>query len=353
MLASLPLLTLLTADIGYLYIAASREAERTLMRGFTSVRDAGGPVFALKQAIDEGLISGPRIYPSGAMISQTSGHFDFRLRREVPRESGRLTYTDQIGATAIADGPDEVLRRTREQLMLGASQIKLAGGGGVSSLYDPLDSIQFEPAEIRAAVQAASDWSTYVTVHIYTPPAIKRYVEAGVRCIEHGHLADEDSARMLVDHDVWWSLQPFIAELSKDRFPDEARRDKERLVWAGTDNAYALAIKHKARIGWGTDILFAPQGTADQGKTLAVMTRWFTPAQALKSATHDNGELVALCGPRNPYPARLGTIEPGAYADILLVDGDPTENLALLADPEPNLKVIMKDGRIHKNTLAS
>lgn len=351
MLASLPLLKLLTADIGYLYIAASREAERTLMRGFTTVRDAGGPAFALKQAIDAGIISGPRIYPSGAMITQTGGHFDFRLRREVPRQGGNLPYADQIGATALADGSDEVLRRTREQLMLGASQIKLAGGGGVSSLYDPLDSIQFEPAEIRAAVQAASDWQTYVTVHIYTPPGIRRYVEAGVRCIEHGHLADEDSVRMLVDRGVWWSLQPFMATLARDRFPDEARQSKQRLVWAGTDTAYNLAIKHQAKVGWGTDILFAPDGTTNQGKTLAVMTRWYTPFQALKTATHDNGELLALCGPQNPYPSRLGVIQPDAYADMLLVDGDPTENLNLLASPERNLKVIMKDGRIYKNTV--
>lgn len=351
--AGLPLLTLMTADIGYVYLTASAEAERTLMRGFTTVRDAGGPSFALKRAIDEGIISGPRIFPSGAMISQTGGHGDFRLRQEVPRAEGTLTYSEKIGAAALADGPDQVLRRVREQLMLGASQIKLMGGGGVSSWYDPLDVIQFNPEEIRAAIGAAKDWGTYVTVHIYTPAGIRRYVESGVRCIEHGHLADDDAARIIVDHDVWWSLQPFLASLRRDRFPAESQPQKKQIVYDGTDAAYNLAIKHKAKVGWGTDILFSPEGTADHGKALAVMKRWYTPSQVLRMATYDNAELLALSGPRNPYDGKLGKIEQGAFADMLLIDGDPTEDLDILADPESKLKVIMKDGRIHKNVLST
>lgn len=352
--APLPIAVLMTADVGYLYLAAAAEAERTLLRGFTTIRDLGGPAFALKQVIDQGLISGPRIYPSGAMISQTGGHGDFRLRREIPRSDGELSHSERVGASAIADGPDEVLRRVREQLLLDASQIKLAGGGGIASLYDPLDSIQYGPDEIRAAVGAAADWNTYVTVHLYTPAAIRRYVQAGVRCIEHGHLADEDAARMIVDHGVWWSLQPFLAELRGDRYPDGGpQQRKQQMVWAGTDRAYQLAIRHKAKIAWGTDILFAPEGTAKQGKNLAAMTRWFTPAQALTMATCDNGVLMALSGPRNPYDGKLGVIEKDAFADILVVDGDPTNDLSVMADPESNLKVIMKDGRVHKNKLAA
>jgi imidazolonepropionase-like amidohydrolase len=353
MFASLPLVTLMTADIGYIYLEAGAEAERTLMRGFTTVRDMGGPAFALKRAIDEGIVAGPRIYPSGAMISQTSGHGDFRLRHELPRKEGELTHGEEVGAAAIADGPSQVLRRVREQLMLGASQIKLMGGGGVASPHDPLDSIQFLPEEIRAAVGAAADWHTYVTVHIYTPPGIKRYVEAGVRCIEHGQLADEDAARLVVDRDVWWSLQPFLESLVNDRYLGEGSRQKLKIVWDGTDRAYALAIKHKAKVGWGTDVLFSPGKTGYQSRNLAAMTRWYTPSQILKIATHDNAELLALSGPRNPYAGKLGTIAPGAFADILLVDGDPTADLTLLADPAAKLKIIMKDGRIYKNTLGA
>lgn len=349
MMASLSVPVMMTADVGYIHLAASAEAERTLMRGFTTVRDVGGPTFALKRAIDEGLINGPRIFPSGAMISQTAGHGDFRLRYEVPRLDTTVTRAEAVGATAIADGPDEVRRRTREQLMLGASQIKLMAGGGASSLYDPLDATQYRPEELRAAVEAAEDWGTYVTTHVYMPTGIRRAITAGVRCIEHGQLIDEDTVRVMVDRDVWWSLQPFLN--TDNTQPDPASQAKLLMVVQGTDRAYQLAIKHKARIGWGSDVLFAPRDTGRQNAMLADMTRWFTPAQALRQATADNAALLRLSGPRAPYDGALGVVEKGAFADMLLVEGDPTQDLRLLADPAKNLRVIMKDGRIHKNTL--
>src|SRR6185312_9580060 len=162
---------------GYVELVAGKQAEATLMRGFTTVRDAGGPIFGLKRAIDEGVIAGPRIYPSGAFISQTSGHGDFRFMFEIPRDPcGSLSHSERMGAAAIADGTSQVLLRTREQLMKGASQIKLMAGGGVASSYDPLDSTQYSEAELQAAVGAAEDWGTYVTVHAYTPRAICRSI---------------------------------------------------------------------------------------------------------------------------------------------------------------------------------
>ena len=164
----------LNADSGYIHIAAGQAAEAMLFRGFTTVRDMGGPTFGLKRAIDSDLIVGPRIFPSGAMISQTGGHGDFRLPYEIPRTGGApLSYTERIGLAAIADSSDEVRRRTRENLMKGASQIKLTAGGGVGSLYDPIDVTQFTEAELHAAVEAAENWGTYVTVHAYTPRAIR------------------------------------------------------------------------------------------------------------------------------------------------------------------------------------
>jgi imidazolonepropionase-like amidohydrolase len=242
--AALTISTLLSADVGYIHLAASAEAQRTLMRGFTTVRDVGGPSFALKKAIDEGLISGPRIFPSGAMISQTAGHGDFRSIYEVPRTGTTLTRSEAIGATAIADSADEVRRRTREQLMAGASQIKLAVGGGVSSLRDPLDTTQFTAPEIRAAVEAAEDWGAYVTVHVYTPIGIKRALDAGVKCIEHGQLTDEDAVRMMADKGIWWSLQPFIGSSPDDGLNlDAEQQAKLKAVFRGTDVAYGLAIK--------------------------------------------------------------------------------------------------------------
>jgi imidazolonepropionase-like amidohydrolase len=343
----------MTCDIGYLHLAAGREAGRTLMRGFTTVRDAGGPTFALKRAIDEGVVPGPRIFPSGAFISQTSGHGDFRMRHEVPRDPcSHLSHIEIMGGSTIADGVPEVLRAVREQLMLGASQIKLMAGGGLASSYDPIDVTEYTESEMHAAVEAAENWGTYVMVHAYTPRAIAQAIRAGVRCIEHGHLIDEATVELMAEHEVWWSLQPFLDDEDAIQNPNPANRARQLEVSAGTDRAYSLARKHGIRIGWGTDTLFDADLARRQGKQLAKMTRWFTPAEVLTMATSGNADLLSLSGPRHPYPGVLGRIEPGAWADILLVDGDPLADLSLLADPDQNLSVIMKDGVIHKNTLA-
>src|SRR6516164_2870953 len=176
----------IAGDVGYSNIAAGVEATDTLMRGFTTVRDVGGPAFGLKQAIDSGIIAGPRIFPSGALITVTGGHGDFRQLFELPRTIGTLSRIEQIGGSMVADSPDEVRLRVREQLMQGASQIKLTAGGGVSSPFSPLDVSTFTEGELRAAVEAAENWGTYVTVHAFTPAAIQRSIAAGVKCIEHG-----------------------------------------------------------------------------------------------------------------------------------------------------------------------
>ena len=350
-LAAITQTTAMTADVGYIHLVAAQEAKRTLMRGVTSVRDVGGPSFALQRAINEGIVDGPRIFPAGAMISQTSGHGDFRMRHDIPRGSTTpLSEQEHQGVAAIADGEDEVLRRTREQLMLGASQIKLMAGGGVASLYDPLDSTQFTERELRAAVDAAGDWGTYVMVHVYTPRGIQRALRAGVKSIEHGQLADEEAARMMAGEGAWWSLQPFLQDEDSTVCPDAARRESQRQVAEGTVRAYELAQRFDIKTAWGTDILFNPQNTPNQLRQLAKLTRFYDPLTVLAMATGRNGELLALSGPRNPYPGTLGKIEPGAWADLLLVDGDPSRNLDFLHDPEQNLRMIMKGGRIYKDT---
>jgi len=342
--------TAMTADAGYLHLVAGVEAERTLMRGFTSVRDAGGPTFALKRAIDEGVVKGPRIFPSGAFITQTSGHGDFRMRHEIPRHPcGVLSRVEVTGTSAIADGVDQVLRAVREQLMLGASQIKVMAGGGVASPFDPIDVTQYTEPEMHAAVDAAENWGTYVMVHAYTPRAISQAIRAGVRCIEHGHLIDDRTAAQMAESGTWWCLQPFLDDEDAVPIQEPAARLKQREVIDGTERAYALARKHGIKVAWGTDTLFDASLATRQGKQLAKMTRWYTPADVLVMATSTNAELLALCGPRNPYPGRLGIVEAGALADLLLVDGDPIANVNLLAQPDRTLVVIMKDGRIHKD----
>jgi imidazolonepropionase-like amidohydrolase len=351
--AAIPQMVAVTADIGYVHLAAGKQAERTLMRGFTTVRDLGGPTFGLKMAIDNGTVSGPRIFPSGAFISQTSGHGDFRMPYETPRApADPLSHVEKVGGAAIADGVDQVLLRTREQLRGGASQIKLMAGGGVASSFDPLDVTQYSEDELRAAVGAAADWGTYVTVHAYTPRAIQRAIAAGVKCIDHGQLADEATAKLMAEKGVWWSLQPFLDDEDSNKNSNPEGRKKQLQMFAGTDNAYKLAKQYKVKVAWGTDALFDPELANRQGRLLAKMTRWFTPAEVLKMGTADNAELLALSGPRNPYPGKLGVVEEGALADLLLVDGNPLENIRLIEDPDKNLLVIVKDGRVYKNLLA-
>jgi imidazolonepropionase-like amidohydrolase len=343
---------ILTGDITYLGIAAAAGAREALLRGFTSVRDLGGPSFGLKLAIDQGLTPGPRIWPSGAFISQTSGHGDFRMLSELPRGvCGDLSYTERVGGAVIADGVPEVLRGVREQLMRGASQVKVMAGGGVSSSYDPLDVTEYTESEMRAAVEAAEDWGTYVVVHAYTPRAVQRALKVGVKCIDHGHLLDEATAEMIVEHDAWWSVQPFLDDEFSKPHPHPTLRAKQLKMMGGTDTAYELAVKHGVKLAWGTDALFDPDMTRKQGGQLAKMTRWFTPAEVLRMATSTNAELLALSGERNPYPGVLGVVEVGAMADLLLVDGNPLTDLSLVATPDTSFVVIMKDGAIHKNTL--
>jgi imidazolonepropionase-like amidohydrolase len=330
---------------------AAATVQNYLLRGFTSARDMAGPVFDLKRAIDAGTVVGPRIWPSGAMISQTSGHGDFRSLSELPRTpTTPLNRAEALGATAIADGVDEVLRRTREQLMRGASQIKLAAGGGVASSYDPLDVSQYTESELRAAVEAADSWNTYVAVHAYTPAAIQLAIKAGVKAIEHGQLIDEAAAQLMAEKGTWLSIQPFLDD--EDAIPVlESSRDKQLQLFAGTDNAYNLAKKYNLKTAWGTDTQFDARLATRQGAQLAKMVRWYTPAEVLKMATSTNAELLALSGPRSPYQGKLGLVETGALADLLLVNGDPLQNIQLIENPAQNFTVIMKDGKIYKNTV--
>jgi imidazolonepropionase-like amidohydrolase len=343
----------IAGDVGYTSLLAAAEATDTLMRGFTTVRDMGGPSFGLKRAIDEDLVIGPRIYPSGAMITITSGHGDFRQLSDLPRTiGGMLSRMERIGGSMVADSPDEVRVRAREQLMQGATQVKLTAGGGVASPFSPLDVSTFTEPELRAAVEAAENWGTYVAVHAYTPVAIERSIAAGVRCIEHGHLMDDATARLMAEKGIWLSTQPFL-DLAGASALGPAEQGKMRQVVAGTDMVYALARKYRIKTAFGTDILFSKALAERQGAMLSSLTRWYTPAEALIMATSTNAELLSLSGLRNPYPGKLGVVEEGALADLLLVDGNPIDNIKLIEDPAKNFLVIMKGGKIYKNLLVS
>jgi imidazolonepropionase-like amidohydrolase len=308
--------------------------------------------FGLKMAIDCGVVAGPRIFPSGAMISQTSGHGDFRLLNTLPRMPGDAPdYTEQTGVAAIADGVDEVLRRTREQLMKGASQIKIMAGGGVTSLYDPLDTTQFLEEEMAIAVRAAADWGTYVCAHVYTPEGIQRALRAGVRSIEHGQLADLETVRMMRDEGAWWSIQPFLQDEDSNPRSNPIQQQKAEEVAQGTVRAFEIGRTEGVNMAFGTDILMNPGASQSQGRQLAKLARFMSPLEALRMATGNAGDLLALSGPRDPYQGRIGVISEGAHADILVWDGDPETDLGFLDDPANNLRLVMKGGRTFKETL--
>lgn len=348
-----PVSTLATGDMSEVAIIGFLGAQRTLMRGFTTVRDVGGNPFAVKKMTDTGAYPGPRIFPSGPPISQTSGHFDFRDKNATPANpADPLMYWERNGLIMTADGVPDVIKRARENLRMGASQLKIAGGGGVSSTYDPLDVQEYTYDEMRAIVEVAATWNTYVAAHIFSDKATQTAIKAGVKSIEHGFLISEDTLRMMKKQDVWLSLQPLLNDEDALKFDNPYSTAKYQAVTKGTDKVYTSAKKIGVKIAFGTDMLFDPAAAEKQGKMLAKLKRWFTPYEVLKMATSTNAELLALCGPRNPYPdGPLGVIEEGAYADMILVDGNPLEDIDLVADPDEKFVVIMKDGAVYKNML--
>jgi imidazolonepropionase-like amidohydrolase len=339
-------------DAYYFAFTQAREAEKMLMRGFTTARDVGGNVFSLKRVVDEGMFPGPRIYPSGAAISQTGGHGDYRL----PNAPSRLLVNEpgpaiREGVGALADGPSQMLTAVRENLRRGASQIKLTVGGGVASPADPLDTVQYTPEEIRAAVQGAKNWNTYVAAHVYNSDGIRQAVENGIMSIEHANFIDEETLDLVDKKGVWLSVQAMVFVNTPTSVSEEVKaRFAEALT--GLDQMFRLINKRGfKRVAFGTDVIADPTLMARQNEEFTLRARWFKPAEILRQATSGNAELLALSGPRNPYPGKLGVIEEGAYADLLLINGDPLKDISVLTNPNKNLALIMKDGKIYKNSL--
>ncbi len=339
-------------DPGYVAALSVKAAENFLMHGWTTARDIGGPSQGLAKAIDEGIVPGPRVYTSAMFISQTSGHGDFRaLNDPHPNMGGAGNATSQR-YFLIADGPDEVTRAVRESLRLGATAIKVMAGGGVSSDYDPIDTVQYTVAELRAAVEAAAGWNTYVAVHAYTDAAVRNALEAGVKVIEHGHLLSESTLKILKAQDAFLSSQSFgfLRRFVKPDQPDTG--SKMQTVMAGVDNLMQTAKKLDIPVAFGTDSFGSLRAYESAVAEFGYRLKWFTSLEILKQATSHNAKLLALTGPRNPYQdGPLGVIQAGAYADLLIVDGNPLEDIRVLEDYKNNIRLIMKDGVIYKNTL--
>lgn len=347
--------SLTASATGTCHYTALLQAQGMLMRGFTTARDMAGDVNPLRQVLDSGDFPGPRIYPSQAAVSQTSGHGDHSAVYEsAPTFScGGHARAEEIGFMRVADGRDQVLAAVREQLKRGATQIKIMAGGGVASLYDPLDVVQYTLDELRAAVEAAEDWGTYVAAHVYNDVGIRRAIEAGIKSIEHGHLVgSEETLKLMADKGVWLSTQPFLEDDHEYANPVNGEKNKE--VCEGVAQSFAWARSAGAKIAFGTDLLLEPDKAGKQGEMFTrLQTHFgFTATEALRIATSQNAELFRLSGDRDPYRgARLGEITAGAWADVLIVEGEPTESIELFGEPDKNLAVIIKDGRVYKNLL--
>jgi imidazolonepropionase-like amidohydrolase len=352
--ATLPQQTLLFGEASYGYINSSVDAKTFLMNGVTTVRDMGGNTFGLKMAIDQGIVEGPRIYPSGGVITQTAGHVDFRTpNQKHPRFGGTEPAYESEGHAYIVDGVPLVLAAARENLRHGASQIKLAAGGGYASPADPLWGDQFTFEEIKAAADAAGDWGTYVTIHSYHPSAINKAIDAGVKDIGHGHLLDKATLQKMADKGVFLSTQPFT--VCNEPQLDDFSNSKLNQVCKGTEFIYKTAKEiPNLKLTYGTDIFLSPK--EELAKSVKMMERllpWYTPGEILIMATGNAGELFKLSGLRNPYiEGDLGVVKEGAYADMLLVNGNPLDDIKMVTE-NSNIRIIMKDGKIFKNTMSN
>ena len=338
------------ADATVTGAVANDVARHFLDSGFTTVRDAGGTHPDLARAIELGTVYGPRVYPSGAILSQTAGHGDWRHSSVPSPTLGDSNPYIYGGQAVIVDGVDQHLVAVRENLRAGVTQIKIMGGGGVMSDYDPIHSLQPTPAEIRAAVQAASDFGTYVLAHAYTSEAVRRLVDNGVRCIEHGLLIDDATARFVKKNDVVISTQLVVYRALEDMAGiSDVQLEKLAVVLRGQDNLIGLIKKYDITTGFSTDLI---------GGMYPMLTREFTeralywtPAEVLAQATSESARVIRMAGKLNRH-GNFGEIREGWVADILLINGEPLEDISVLSDPENNLALIMKGGEIVKNLLS-
>jgi len=334
-----------------------------LMKGITTVRDIAGDPLDVAKAIDMGYLPGPRIYSAGGAISQTGGHGDW-AGRNVPPEilAGHIDMAQRTQNTWVVDGPDEVTKAVRMNFRRGAAFIKIMGGGGVASEFDPLEILGLAKDEVARAVEIAADNGSYVAVHAYHDASYNRLLDLGVRSFEHGFLVSEDTVKRMVrkykkDKDIVWSFQCFMSinsfgsyETMPDFFTHE-QKVKGVAVGKGAREAAKMMNEHGMFIVGGSD-MFSP-GLVERIKEdlTCNVKAGFTPAQALKHWTGNAGIVLAWSGPKNPYPTyKLGQIAPDSYADLLLWEGNPVENIDLILD-EDKLDFVMKDGLVYKNTV--
>ena len=336
-LESVPL-TLLTAK--------SAELMRGMIdRGFTTVRDTGGADWGIKTAVESGLIPGPRLFISGKAIGPTGGHSDSRRRTDYQGAPCGCCNA-MVYVMAVADGADAVRACVREQMRQGADQVKIMCSGGVASPYDPLDSLQYSEAEIAAATDEAKNFGRYVLAHAYTPEAITRAMTNGVRTIEHGNLIDDKSARLIKSKGGYMIANLVTYFSMKERAEQFGMTAdmlaKNEIVLEGALRSLEICKKAGVKVGYCSDLLGALQ--VDQSLEFIHRAKVLKPIEIIRQATTVGAEILRMDG-------KLGTIAPGALADLIVVDGNPLKKLELFLDQGAHLPMIMKGGKFHKNVL--
>ena len=322
-----------------------------LDNGFTTLRDMCGPP-SLSRAIAGGALEGPRFYSSGACISSYSAHADWGPQTA---PLGAVSNHMRMGTSLIANSPDEYREAARYNFRQGAQFLKVFVGGGVASSYDPLESITIRPEELRATVEVAEDFGSFVCIHVYQAEHIKMAIEQGVKCIEHGFLMDEEAMDIMVDEGIVLSAQSFMSYTAFQNpagipgfGPEQIAKGLK--VNKGADQMFKWAAEKKVEMFQGSD-MFTYDALPNAVLNITQLERWFTPVEALRSATSTAGEWLMKTGPKNPYKeAQLGTLQEGSYADVIMVSGNPLEGTKVLEDPN-NIPVVIKDGKVFKNLL--
>jgi imidazolonepropionase-like amidohydrolase len=313
-------------------------------RGFTTVRDTGGADWGIKTAVEQGLVAGPRLFIAGQAIGPTGGHSDARRRTDpggVCHCCNALTFT-----MAVADGADQVRKAAREQMRQGCDHVKIMMSGGVASPFDPLDSLQLSPGEVAAAVEEAQNFGRYVCAHAYTPQAITRAANAGVRTIEHGNLIDGKTAELMASKGMFLIANLVAYYAMRERgaqFGMTAEMlAKNDLVIDGGLRSLEICKRAGVPVAYGSDLLGQLQ--VDQSREFVIRSEAVRPIEIIRSATTIGAKVLR-------QESKLGTLRPGAFADLIVVDGDPLKNLGLLLEQGRHLSVIMKGGKFHKNRL--
>ncbi len=315
-----------------------------LNRGFTTVRDTGGADWGIKTAIETGHIVGPRLYIAGQSIGPTGGHSD--SRRRTFTDGACVCCNGLMFKSAVADGIDGVRKAVREQMRQGADHVKIMMSGGVASPYDPLDSLQFSDGEVKAAVEEAEAFGRYVCAHAYSAKAITRAAKFGVRTIEHGNLIDDASAKLMAKKDMFLVANLVTYYAMKERAAkwgmSAESLEKNDIVLEGGLKSLEICKRNGVPVAYGTDLLGELHW--DQSREFTIRQAVLSPMEIIKSATLIGADILRL-------PGKVGTLKPGAYADMILVDGNPLKNLGLLTEQGKYLAMIMKGGRMHKNRL--